>query len=265
MVPGLPSVTNRRDNAGMLADPMDDALQYNAQQRIPAQRGDQMLASPLSNLYNQQGPARGAIPFQHYRDGPSPVPNQGLVGLNPQQRLPPGLANLGGRPPHEPSHSHYLNSQIGMPPNTLHGSALANASPQSYNNFSTGAVGYNATPQLRGAPPGLHHLQNPLGHNQMSGLGPVPGNMDLRGPNQAQLLGLNAGLRGNAAGAFSLHQGPTGQVQNPVHLRQHQQQLPPHMMPQLVPPHHHHQGLSTPENQGAHDLMTLLMGGPHRG
>lgn len=279
MVPGLRSAPppRSRENSGMFSDPLDDPMPFNTQ-RLPLQRSlDQMYSGAP---YQQAGISRNVgMPLQqpHYRGGPSPISNQNSLQGAPQQRLPPGLANLGGRPPHEPSQ---FLGMSGMQPG-LHGALHANgSSQQGFNNFGTagGGLGFGGGPQIRLPPPGPHQLQNPHSHNQMAGLG-HPGNMDLRGPGQAQLLSMGGmgGLRNNSGG-FGPQHGPNGQIQAPLmgmrqqqqqqqqqqpqQLPHHQQQqhLPPHMMPHLLPPHLQQGG----NNQPAHDLMALLMGGSHR-
>jgi zinc finger CCCH domain-containing protein 13 len=266
LVPGLRSSGTRgRDNA--FSEQMDDPMKFNMQ-RTPAQRTpDQMFGGSAPSMYAQQTVGRNTIPIQpQYRRGPSPIQTQNPLASGQQQRLPPGLANLGGRPPHEPSL--YLNPQLGLPHNAIHGAAHANGqSAQSFGFVPGGGVGYGGIPQMRGAPPGLHQLQSPLGHGSMAGLGVHPASIELRGSNQAQLLAMSGGLRGGGAGFTQ--QSLTGQVHSPLLIRpqqqqhqhqHHQQQLPPHMMPHIGPSHQP-QGLATADTQPAHDLMALLMGG----
>lgn len=244
-------------------------MQFNPHRLPPQQRvlDHNMYPGGGPSMYGQPsgGGRHAGIPLQQpqFRSNPSPNPLQGPA----QQRLPPGLANLGGRPPHEPSQ--FIGSSISMQQSggilgPLHGSG---PSPQPFNNFSAGAGlgGYGGNPQMRG-PLGV---SSAIGPNQM---GHPNGGMDIRGSsNQTQLLGLGGGpniggaLR-SAGGGFISQQGPP--MQNPLMaMRQQQQQqqhLPPHMMvPQThqLPPHlqQGHPGANT------QDLMALLMGnGPHR-
>ncbi|KAL0580308.1 hypothetical protein V5O48_001725 [Marasmius crinis-equi] len=282
LVPGLRSVPppRSRDTGAMYQDSVDEALLLNAQQRLAAQqqqRGlEQLYPNAVAGGYGQQGNRNVGLSLQQqqFRGGPSPtLPNQHVPVQ--QQRLPPGLANLGGRPPHDPTQllglqgalSSQLHSGLHMSPPQQHG--FNNYHPQGSN------VGFGGPqPQLRGPPPG-----NSLGlpaHHQLGGLG-VPGGLDLRNANhqqQAQLLamsGLNGGgLRGVSNNGYSPVS--SAQLQNPLlaQLRQQQQQqppqLPPHMMPHMMPPHQHLHQQQAPMtgNQSAQDLMALLMGGGHR-
>lgn len=273
MVPGLRSIPPpRREN--LFHDQIDDSMAFSVHSRLQPQRNmDQMYPSPsqMQSLYLHQASNQrnaGLPPQQPFRNGTSPIPVQNpQLQVIPQQRLPPGLANLGGRPPHEPSQ--FLGSPMGMSSGGIPG----NGPTPPFNNFS-GNAGYSAGPQMRGPPPGPHQLQNPLGHNPMVGLG-HPNKMDLRGgPAQAQLLGMGggvvvgSGLRGPGSG-FGPQQGPNAQLQaqhqaQQLTMRQQQQQLPPHMMPHLLPPHLQQQGPPGATSQPAHDIMALLMGGPPR-
>jgi len=226
-----------------------------------------MYAQPSSMGRN------AGMPLQPQFRGNTP-PNT-LQGL--QQRLPPGLANLGGRPPHEPSQ--FIGTPIGMQQSGgIHGPVHGTGpSPQPFNNFGAngglggnqggGLGGFAGNPQMRGPPPSAHQIPNSLGQNQMGHPG---GGMDLRGPtNQAQLLSLGGGPNiGGLRGGFG-PQGPPAQMQAPLLTMRQQQHIPPHMMPHQthhqthhLPPHLQQQGLPANNTQ---DLMALLMGGgPHR-
>jgi len=248
-------------------------MQFNPHRLAPPQRGlDHNMFPGAPSMYTQHGSIgrNAGIPLQQpqFRGNTSPNP------LGPQQRLPPGLANLGGRPPHEPSQ--FMGPPIGMQQSGgIHGPVHRNGpSPQSFNNFSAngglgggnlGGVlgGFAGNPQIRGP----HQIPNTLGPNQ---IGHPGGNLDLRGPtNQNQLLNLGGGPNiTGLRGGFG-PQGPPGQMQSPLlAMRQQQQQhLPPHMMSHQhqthhLPPHLQQQGLPASNTQ---DLMALLMGGgPHR-
>jgi hypothetical protein len=173
------------------------------------------------------------------------------------------LANLGGRPPLEPSQ--YLGMP-GMPTPGLHGGLHLNGSNQpAYNTFTAGSnMAYVGGPQGR-AP---HQLPNPVVHQAMGGPG-HQSHMDLRASNSGQVLGMSGvglgSIRG-VGGGFPGHQGPPTQGQGPLlAMRPQQQQLPPHLMPHLLPPHLQQQGPPGPNgSQPTHDLMALLMGGTHR-
>lgn len=270
LVPGLrpapPRSRSRGDSGGVLFnEQIDDPLHFNIQRLTQQRNLEQMYNAPMPSMYNQQQSAMlrngGGIPIQqgHFR-GASPISAQNAIQAS-SQRLPPGLANLGGRPPHDPSQ--YLGSGVGIP-GSLHGASPAQ---QVYNTFTQGGLGFNGSPQIRG-PPGP---QNPVSVNQMGGgLGP---NNDLRAPSQAQLLGLaqgnlgGGGLRGAGPGFGPQHGGPGGHMSHvsmrqQLQQQQQQQHLPPHMMQQLLPAHLQQQGIGGGA-QTTQDLMALLMGG-HR-
>ncbi|KAG6911836.1 hypothetical protein DXG01_000083 [Tephrocybe rancida] len=266
MVPGLRSAPPRnRDNPPMYPDNVDD-MAFNVQQRLPQQQQqrnfEQLYSGGPPSLYGQQQGGRNpGIPLQpnQYRGGPSPLHQQNLVSAS-QQRLPPGLANLGGRPPHEPSQ---ILGMPGMPNPGLHNPLHLNGSNQQqpFNNFPPGGnLGYGGAPPIRGP----HQLQG-----QGLPMGGHPNNLDLRTASQNQLLAMGGvgALRGNGA-FFSGQQVPSGQMSQLLAMRQQQQQqqqqqLPPHMMPHILPPHmQQHHGPNS--SQPTQDLMTLLMGGSHR-
>lgn len=246
MVPGLRSAAppRSRQNSAMLSD-IDDSMQFGGQ-RGPAQM--------YQGLHQANMNRNGGMPLQssQFRGGPSPNPLQPSA-----QRLPPGLANLGGRPPHEPAQ--FLNSAMAIP-GGLHGPVHGNAAlQQQFNNFPPGGIGFNGAPQMRVPHPGGTHQLH--GHNTMQGL-MHPGGLN---PAQAQLLGMNGanGMPGSLRGpngGFG-QQGP--QIQPPLlsmRQQQQQQQIPPHMLPL----HYQQQGPPGPNNQPAHDLMALLMSGGRR-
>lgn len=283
MVPGLrpipPPPTRGRD--GPFIDQLEESLPYNFQ-RIPHQQSQQHIRN-VDPLYPQTGPAplfaqqtgrsTGGLNMQslqqsHIRGGPSPNINQGSPVSNgqQQQRLPPGLANLGGRPPHEPSQ--FLGLP-GLPSNVPHNTLHANGplAPQQlpFNNFNgANNMSFNNT-QIRGPMPipNLHHT-NPQQH-PLGSLGP---NIDPRLPNPHPLMGLG-GSGGNGSrttGGFP-QQGlstPSHIGMRPQQQQQQQAHLLPHMLPHLIPPHLQQQGHPGSNNPPAHDLMALLMGGPHR-
>ncbi|KAF7339726.1 hypothetical protein MSAN_02188100 [Mycena sanguinolenta] len=266
MVPGLRSTLPPRNRDSVYSDSADDPIHFSPNpQRLPPQhhRGLDPMYNLAPSGFVQPGARNVNIPIQpQFRGAPSPISNP------QQQRLPPGLANLGGRPPLD-------NSQfMGMPGLPNH-SGLHNGPPQQqqFNNFAVNGnlnnYGGGLQPQMRVPPT---QLQGNLQHHQLAGLGHP--NIDLQRSNQAQLLNLGGGgMRGlgMSGGGFGPQQGgPPGQMQQPLHaLRQQeqqrqqqlQQQLPPHMLQHHLQAggHPHQQGIA-PANNGS-DLMALLMGG----
>ncbi|KAG9222963.1 hypothetical protein CCMSSC00406_0000348 [Pleurotus cornucopiae] len=254
MVPGLRNAPLPRghDNGGMFPDAMDE-LHFARQQRMPLQQRvpEQMFPGQVP-MFSQQPGRNAGIPIQQppFRGGPSPISLQNQLQNqlpNHGQRLPPGLANLGGRPPHEPNQFMGNMQQNSALLNALQGSHLGQPT---FNNLpNSNNLGFG--PPMRG-PPGHSPIQANLPHNNV-GLG-HPNNMDMRIPSQAQLMGLaGGGVRG-----FNPQQGP-GQLPL-LGMRQQPPILPPHMAQGGMPAHLQQQ----PNNPQNHDLMALLMGGPHR-
>jgi hypothetical protein len=263
MVPGLRSAPPRtRENAGY-PDTLDDPHLNHHPQRLHQQHRtiDQMYPG---SMYPQQTSRNNGFPLQppHYRGGTSPISGQPL-SLPQQQRIPPGLANLGGRPPLEPSQ---FLGMPGVPAPGLHGGLHLNGSSQlPYNTFTAGSnLNYAGGQQGRV----LHQPPTPVVHQTMGGPG-HQSHLDLRAANPNQVLGMSGvglgGLRG-AGGGYPSHQGPPPGQGSLLAMRpQHQQQLPPHMVPHILPPHlQQQQGPPGLNNQPTHDLMALLMGGTHR-
>jgi hypothetical protein len=250
MVPGLRTVppTRSRDASnGYLPDHLDEQIPFGLN-RPPQHRNGDMFNNNLAQLYPHQqgfvrnGPVQQQPPF---RGNPSPIASQNP--LLSQQRLPPGLANLGGRPPHDSSQFFGNNLPVqSAPQGNLHNGL----SPQGYSNYQAGGIPFAGGPQMRG-PSGQGHMQGVIGHNPLAGLG-HPTNLDLRAANQAQLLG-----RG-----YSSQQLAHVQMQQ-LSLRQQQQQLSQNMGHL---PHHLQQPPGVPggHNQPTQDLMALLMGNNHR-
>ena len=258
MVPGLRSTFPSRRDSGMFQDPLDELNAFSVQQRIQPQRAvEQMYPAPIPSMFpNQTNVQRNpGLPMQQpFRNGNSPN-----LHVSPQQRLPPGLANLGGRPPHDPSQ--FLGSMMGVPSPHLQGGG----SGQPAYNFSSG-VGYPAGPQHRGPPAPSPNLPSAIepGH-----VGPLlqahASKLDVRAA-QAQLAGLN--LNNGAAGGLrppSVGFPPqTGYVshaalrpQPHVHQQPHPQAMS-HLLPQ------HMQANAGGNSQPAQDLMALLMHGAPR-
>ncbi|TDL28665.1 hypothetical protein BD410DRAFT_781186 [Rickenella mellea] len=268
MVPGLrpgpvPAPRSRESSGGTIFHgQFDETIQFNPARLPPQQRNvDQLYSNPIPVQFSQQGigAGRGGVPqFQQvpFRGGPSPTGN-----FNPHQsaqhRLPPGLANLGARPPHEPSQ--YIG--LGMNSQVIHGGLQSNNVPPPYPQFQGNGQGFagNPQPSLRGPPVGLTHLANP----QSSALnGANTSGVEYRGqpaPLHASLVGGNGPTRGGTV--YNPHQG-LGSVQGaPVVGIRQQQNLPQHMMQQMLPPQMQppHGFAGTQHNQS--DLMALLMGG----
>ncbi|KAI5122602.1 hypothetical protein M0805_004816 [Coniferiporia weirii] len=275
LVPGLrpvPAPAHRsRDmnNGNLYANQLDDSIAFNTRLGPPQRGGmEQLFPGPVPSQFNGQGPSggRGGLGFQQQamRGGPSPINNFNPVQAPHQQRLPPGLANLGGRPPHEPSQ--FLGGGVGagnfgVPPQ-LHASLQHSNNGQPFNQFQNPGLGGVVGNQglLRGQP-GIGQLGNPLG-NGLNGA-------DFRGgpgmPPQNQMLGLgnpNVGqaMRGGPNFNAQLH----GQNQLPpsMNLRQ-QHSMQPQLMPQMLPPQLQQHGIPGGQHN-PNDLMALLMGGAHR-
>ena len=251
LVPGLRSAPPPRNrDGGSYPDPLDEVIHLNSQ-RLPPHRGlDTVYPNGgLGQYPQQQGriPA-GIPPIQQYRGGPSPISNQAALNLQ-SHRLPPGLANLGGRPPHDPTQ--FSSGPPGMNPG-LHGAPLNG--PQSFNNFNN--IGYN-NPPPRGIP---QQHQHSIAQQQLPTLN-HQNLMDLRnqglhqGGNLLNVGNVNGG-RNMLAGGYS---GPGQQALHPS-MRQPAQHAPPQhsshigMIPHNIP----HQA---PPNQQSADLMALLLGG----
>lgn len=251
MVPGLRSVPPRsRQSNAMFSDFVDEPMQFNSGQRGPTQ----LYQGPVPSIHLQHGNMgqNGPISMQTAQFRGAPSPNH-LASI---QRLPPGLANLGGRPPHEPS-----QFAVGMANGSVHGTVLGSAPQPPFNSFQQPSLGFNGGPQIRAPHPGSHQLQGTLGPNALQGL-VHPNNL---GSGQAQLLGLagangmHGGLRG-PGGRFG-QQAPQVQPHIVRQPQQSQPQIPPHMLPL----HLQQQGFGGgATNQPAHDLMALLMNGARR-
>ncbi|KAH8120141.1 hypothetical protein DFH11DRAFT_1558531 [Phellopilus nigrolimitatus] len=273
LVPGLrpapvPAPRNRDVNGNMYANQLDDSIAFNARLG-PQQRAgmEQLFSGPIPSQFNGQGSSggRGNLGFQQQamRGGPSPINNFNPVQGPPHQRLPPGLANLGGRPPHEPSQ--FIGGGAGNygVPSQLHASLQHSNNPQSFNQFQNpnlGIVGNQG--HIRGQP-GLGQLGNPL-NNGLNGV-------DFRGgpggPPQNQMLGLGGhhnvgqGMRsGPGFNAQQLH-APNQLPPSMNHRQQHN--LPPQILPQMLPHQLQQHGIPGGQHTPS-ELMALLMGGAHR-
>ncbi|EKM60978.1 uncharacterized protein PHACADRAFT_24203 [Phanerochaete carnosa HHB-10118-sp] len=271
MVPGLrPAPRPRsREPVGLhVSDHLDEPLQVNPRLAQQQRALEQLYNGPTPSAYGQQaniGRNLGGIQQNQFRGGPGMLPVQNLPQA-PSHRLPPGLANLGGRPPHDASQ--FLNNQLNnLPP---HGS-IHTQQQQSLNNF--GGAGFNGP--IQRSPISAPHHNSPVALNQLGGMGPGNG-IDLRIHNQAQLLGLgNTGGMGggprSAGVGFNGQHSSVAQLQaQQLALRQQQQQQQQQQLQQLgmppahlLPPHiqQQHQQNMHANSQGAQDLMALLMGG----
>ena len=285
MVPGLrsmPPPRNRRADFENMEDPYvaQQLLllqqQQQQQQRQQQQRG---MGPQFNPMYNQQqmGVLRnGPIPVQapgQYRGGSSPVSNPNIL-VNPQQRVPPGLANLGGRPPHEPSHF------LGMSPGGLGQGSPSSLQQhqqhqQNYGHMAGNGLGYvpnNASNALRNQLLSQQQQQSLVNSNVHPGMG-HPSAMDPRLANASY-----GAVRGGGQAGFPSQQHLLGQSsgggyggrQQPQSLAQ-MQQIPQHLHSQHLPQQHHQQQqqqqqqyIDPPSNQPSQDLMALLMGGPSR-
>ena len=230
---------------------------------------ESLYSGSATPTYGQQGRHAG-IPVQshqqpQYRGGPSPNLTQQTAMSNgqQQQRLPPGLANLGGRPPHEPVPFQGLSALSSINPhNNLHGNgSLAPMQQPSFNNYNVGNnLAFN-NPQVRGPMPGSH-VQNSAAQPTLGNIGHP--NVDPRLSNHHLM-----GLGGSGVGGTRMNGGftqPTASSHLLMRPQQQQQQHPhphQHMLPHLIPPHLQPQGHAGSSNQ-PNDLMALLMGGPHR-
>ena len=268
MVPGLRSAVppNRvRDVGGLnyLPEHLDEQLQFGVNRPPPQHRNGELFGNNPQQIYTQAQQQQNFMrtgPLQQvpFRGNPSPTSSQNpLQVISQPQRLPPGLANLGGRPPHDSS-QFFGNGiqQLQNHQNVLHTHSNGLAQQQAnYPNFQGGSgLGVGGGPQIRLAPgqQQQHHLQGLVGHNV---LGHSSG-LDVRsGTTQAQqqLLG---GLRGYGGQPQVTH----AQLQAQL-LRQQQQQqqlLSQGMVPHLT--HLQQSGGVHGHNQPAQDLMALLMG-----
>ncbi|KZS93112.1 hypothetical protein SISNIDRAFT_100865 [Sistotremastrum niveocremeum HHB9708] len=129
MVPGLrPNRLRDVPQIGAMGDSLDDPASFAVQRFPPGSLEHSQTRSHAAMLNNQAlGASRGQnLPFSTtgYRGGPSPIGGPNVMPSHNQQRLPPGLANLGGRPPHDPSHF------IGNPMGAMHANGLPQAQPQ---------------------------------------------------------------------------------------------------------------------------------------
>lgn len=269
LVPGLrPAVPPRAremNTGGLYANQLDEQIAFNA--RLSAQqRGslDHLVASQIPSQFNGQGLNAGrtglSLQQQGIRGGPSPINNFSPAQGLPQQRLPPGLANLGSRPPHEPSQ--FLGGggagNFGGVPSQLHAGLQHGNSPQTFNQFQNPGLGMVGNQSHLRGQPGLGQLGNGLNGLDFRG---GPG-----GPTQNQLLGLGGGpnlgqtMRGGGPGFHTQQLHGPNQLHPSLNVRQ-QQSLQPQMLQQLLP----QQLQSIPPGQhNPNDLMALLMGNAHR-
>jgi zinc finger CCCH domain-containing protein 13 len=276
-VPGLRNAPppRGRDLQGAYLNEQLQELQYGGGQRLPplGARGlEHMIpgagagAGGLQPYNGGLGGGRGGLPVQQnqFVRGASPISAGMPVGPAGGQRLPAGLANLGSRPPHDPTQQ-FIGAGMGLP-----GQGYANQAPAAYGGGGAGAgMGYGG-PQMRaaGGAGGPHQLPNGLG-----GLG-MPNNLEsLRASQQAQLLGLASGgvgmnnVRGGAGG-FALQQ---QQQQQQNHLAAAQlggrggmqpgQHMPsPGMVGGMMQPPHVQSPAGASQSAHHDALVALLMG-----
>ena len=280
MVPGLRSAVppNRvRDVGGLnyLPEHLDEQLQFGVNRPPPQHRNGELFGNNPQQIYAQAQQQQNFMrsgPLQQvpFRGNPSPTASQNpLQAISQPQRLPPGLANLGGRPPHD-SNQFFGNGiqQLPSHQNVLHTHSNGLTQQQAnYPNFQGGnglGVGGGGGPQTRLGPgQQQHHLQGLVGHNLLSGLG-HSGGLDVRGGTtqaQQQLLGGLQGVGGYGGQGQLSH----AQLQAQLALRQQQQrqQQQQQLLSQGMVPHLAHlqqSGSVHGHNQPAQDLMALLMG-----
>jgi len=282
MVPGLRSAVppNRvRDVGGLnyLPEHLDEQLQFGVNRPPPQHRNGELFGNNPQQIYAQAQQQQNFMrsgPLQQvpFRGNPSPTASQNpLQAISQPQRLPPGLANLGGRPPHDSSQFFGNGIQQLQNHQNVHHTHSNGLTQQqaNYPNFQGGnglGVSGGGGPQTRLGPgQQQHHLQGLAGHNLLSGLG-HSGGLDVRsGTTQAQqqLLGGLQGIGGYGGQAQLSH----AQLQAQLALRQQQQRQQQQQQQQLLSqgmvPHLAHlqqSGSVHGHNQPAQDLMALLMG-----
>lgn len=273
MVPGLRSAVppNRVRDVGLnyLPEHLDEQLQFGINRPPPQHRNGELFGSNPQQIYAQTQQQQNFVrsgPLQQvpFRGNPSPIASQNpLQAITQPQRLPPGLANLGARPPHD-SNQIFGNGiqQLQNHQNALHAHSNGLAQQQAnYPNFQGGnglGVGGGGGPQIRLGPgQQQHHLQGLVGHNLLSGLEVRNGGTQA----QQQLLGGLQGVGGYGGQGQLSH----AQLQAQLALRQQQQrqQQQQQLLSQGMVPHLAHlqqSGGVHGHNQPAQDLMALLMG-----
>ncbi|EAU92882.2 hypothetical protein CC1G_03669 [Coprinopsis cinerea okayama7 len=252
MVPGLRTFPPPRNREPF--DPVDEPviqLQRLAQQHQQLQqRGEPQFTGPVNALFNQQ--AHRSIPVQQqFRGNGNPSAS---LPLQNSQRFPPGLANLGNRPPHEPSQ--FIGLPVGAP---LNGLSNNGPLPQQFNTFNNTAQ-FNS-PQFRGGLPPVN-LQGLQPSGPPLPLGSIaPNNIDPRLSNQQHFGGANIAAMGGQRGV-PVNAQPRLVPHPQLGLRaQQQQQIHPQLLGHMHPPNPPSQ---QHPNQPAQDLIALLMGGSLR-
>ena len=271
MMPGIRPVSGSRNrdigSGPIFPNQVEENLQYNMRQTSQQRGGLDQGFGPLHNQFNGQSPngSRGVPGFQQqqqqqqaFRGGPSPIANFNAGQIPPQQRLPPGLANLGVRPPHDSSQ--FMGNGVGnfgMPSQAVHPGLQHLNVPQSLGQLQNSGPGIMGNQgQLRGQP-NIGQVGNPMG------LGNIDFRGGLNGPPQNQLVGLggpNAGPGIRGGQGFNAQQQLHGQVPPGIGIRQN---IPPHLMQQLIQPQMQQHGLPGGQPTPA-DFMALLMGGAQR-
>jgi hypothetical protein len=254
MVPGLrTTLPSRRDMGGYVPEHLEEQLSFGLNRPPPQPRNGDIFGNGAAQIYpHQQGFIRNVPPQQpSYRGNPSPIASQNPHQPIPQQRLPPGLANLGGRPPHDSGQ--YFGNTIAMQNASQMNLQHNGTTQQSFPNYqATAGVGFVGAPQMRLPTANQTHMQGVIGHSHVGHLNA----MEVRGGGQGQLLGQRGGYTSQQLAQIQAQQ--LG-LRSQQHLAQNLvQQLPHHLQPPSGVPGSH--------NQPAQDLMALLMGnnGPHQ-
>ncbi|KAH6917222.1 hypothetical protein BKA70DRAFT_1251668 [Coprinopsis sp. MPI-PUGE-AT-0042] len=255
MVPGLrtfPPPRNREAYSESIVDPILHLQRLSQQQHQLPLRGEPSFNGPINTLYNQPLPQRSLPNQPQFRGNPGSNAAHPLMQNQNPQRFPPGLANLGNRPPHEPSQFIGLgggNGPVGGMGNSV-------PVPQQFNNFPNNNPQFNAQQFRGGIPPinlqGLQQSASPLSMNNVG-----QPNIDPRLSNQHFVTGLGGGQRlPNNLPGQRMPPHPQLNLRGPQQQQVHPQLLG-HMQGPTNPPQQH-------MNQPAQDLMALLLGGSIR-
>lgn len=261
LVPGLRTYPQPQRSREGYSDALNDPIlqlqrlsqQQQQHQQLPL-RGEPSYNAQLNTLYNQPLNQRSLQPQPQYRgSGNANASHPMLQSQNPQ-RLPPGLANLGNRPPHEPSQFLGLGGGGGGGPLGGMGNNMHIPQQQQFNNFPSNNPQFNAQQFRGGMPPiNLQGLQQSNGPHSMNSIGQP--NLDPRLSNQHYASGMGTGQR--LPNNMPVQRvGPHQQLNMRGPQQQHQlhPQLLQHMDGPLNIPQQHGQG---PRG----DLMAILLRG----